>query len=155
MESDLAALIARLEKAKEGSRELDRSVWAWVAEHVWKWPEGQTGVDADGKNNSVVLIPPDLPKGFTYPPKGAVDRYYHVPSDPVTTDLSAAVALCERALPGWHWSIRKKSTNPDFFEGLVTQAAWSYAADRFKVSHDCATLALCLAILRAKAATHE
>ena len=73
----------------------------------------------------------------------------------ITTDLSAAVALCERALPGWHWSIRKKSTNPDFFEGLVTQAAWSYAADRFKASHDCAPLALCLAILRAKASAHD
>ena len=155
MANDLAALMDRLEKATDGSKELDRAVWAWVAEHVWKWPEGQTGADADGKNNSVVLIPPDLPKGFTYPPKGAVDRYYHVPSDPITTNLSAAVALCERVLPGWHWSIRKKSTEPDFFEGMVTQYAWSYAADRFKVSHDSGPIALCIAILRAKAATHD
>ena len=68
----------------------------------------------------------------------------------LTASLEAAVALCERVLPGWHWSIRKKSSNPDFFEGMVTQAAWSYAADRFKASHDSAPLALCLAILTAK-----
>lgn len=136
MASDLAALIARLKEAKEGSRELDCDVYEAVDPNFPK-----------GVATRIEIAPAQ--------PVFATGGYTYAVAPPVTTDLSAAVALCERALPGWHWSIRKKSTNPDFFEGLVTQAAWSYAVDRFKVSHDCATLALCLAILRAKAATHE
>jgi len=68
----------------------------------------------------------------------------------LTPDIFRVVEHLARALPGWHWSIRKKSSNPDFFEGMVTQAAWSYAADRFKASHDSAPLALTLAVLLAK-----
>ena len=139
MASDLAALITRLEKAKEGSWELD----AEIAEHF--------GHKIEWKQANYVMT--------SYPVISwqAPDPYAGMrePCPQFTTNLSAAVALCERALPGWHWSIRKKSTNPDFFEGLVTQAAWSYAADRFKASHDCAPLALCIAILRAKASAHD
>ena len=136
MASDLAALIERLREAKEGSRELD----------------GLIMVSADPEMNTASRHQASLPCGA---PENTIDRdsLWHAPA--YTTDLSAAVALCERALPGWQWSIRKKSTNPDFFEGLVTQAAWSYAADRFKASHDCAPLALCIAILRAKASAHD
>ena len=132
MTSDLAALTARLEKAKEGSRELDAKIDHWL--EGWVHERSTSPLDP-GPDGPPMITLPTVPK--------------------FTTDLSAAVALCERALPGWHWSIRKKSTNPDFFEGLVTQAAWSYAADRFKASHDCAPLALCLAILRAKASAHD
>ena len=122
----MTSLITRLREAKEGSRELDAEIIELLANQAYA---------DDGEQAAYALF--DASSGELEAP-------------PVTTDLSAAVALAERVLPGWHWSIRKKSTEPDFFEGMVTQAAWSYAADRFKVSHDSAPLALCLAILTAK-----
>lgn len=122
-------LITRLREAKEGSRELDCDVFCATAESPF------------------VSYHPDCVMATL----GGFAARVEIKDIPAyTTDLSAAVALAERVLPGWHWSIRKKSTNPDFFEGLVTPAAWSYAADRFKASHDSAALALCLAILTAK-----
>ena len=74
--SDLSALKERVEKATGGDQELDRALHAYVCEHVLRWQWKQTGKDYDGQNDSCILVPPDLPQGFTYPPKGAIHPWY-------------------------------------------------------------------------------
>lgn len=152
-------LITRLREAKEGSRELDARVWCETNDCDFIVDVVAGKVVAKSRTGKPLwhLGRPLMWLGWVDPGEHSLNftplSDMGMPDGPIpayTTDLSAAVALCERVLPGWHWSIRKKSTNPDFFEGLVTQAAWSYAADRFKASHDSAPIALCLAILTAK-----
>jgi len=128
MADPIDALIERLREARKGSRELDCAIFCSTAESPFENYYPNCILASLGGFSARVEIS-EIPK--------------------FTTSLDAATELCERLLVGWHWSIRKKSTDPDFFEGMVTQAAWSYAADRFKASHDCGPIALTLAILMA------
>lgn len=61
-----------------------------------------------------------------------------------TASLDAAVALCERLLPGWHWSVSDRGlarvSNPNANE---------FQDDRFDALGNAPALALCLAIVRA------
>lgn len=51
-----------------------------IAKKFFGYKEGWTGEDCDGKNNSLVLIPPSfVNSGYVYPPKGAIGRLWHVP----------------------------------------------------------------------------
>lgn len=130
---DLSNLIARVRSATGSDRRLDAEISC-----AFYFPDLRPAE------------PDDFSGAYGYTPGNIKVKHGFLMAESFTSSLAAAVALCERVLPGWHWSIRKKSSNPDFFEGMVTQAAWSYAAERFKVSHDSAPIALCLAILTAK-----
>lgn len=100
---EIAELIERLQKAEEGSRELDATLW-WMffrnnAEHTY-WTAA-TGLPQS--------FPPetaygDLPDGLG---KLAVEA--HAPR--VTRSLDAAVALVERKLPGWTISLHINAKN--------------------------------------------
>ena len=97
-----------------------------MAEHVWK-SQRDRPVDADGKNNRPSRIPPGKPMVHTR--QKALSIANHAPSDPITTDPIAAVALVveERALPVALVDPARKSDQPeDFFEPRVGYAgAWS------------------------------
>ncbi len=52
-----------------------------IAKKFYGYREDWTGVDCNGENNSLILVPPgQFNDGYTYPPKGAVSRFYHVPN---------------------------------------------------------------------------
>lgn len=61
--------------------------------------------------------------------------------DRVTSSIDAAVALCERVLPGWHWSASDIGSTVQCREGEMQ----GFASWRRQTA-----IALCIAILRAK-----
>ena len=61
---------------------------------------------------------------------------------PVTTCVTAALALASRALPGWHWGVNSVG------EAHLYETALS--GPRYVTSAPTPALAMCLAILRAK-----
>ena len=114
-------LITRLREAKEGSRELDAAIGRAL-----------TGTNAR--------------KGHWYDLFGKWTPDETVPA--FTTDLSAAVALAERVLPGW--VIRLDIFTEDGVTNACVGALW-----RGDVKHKTPALALCLAILTAKAEPNQ
>ena len=79
-------IISRMREAKEGSRELDSRVFE--------------AVDPNFPKAATMLIEV-APGDFRF----AIGMYSYADAPLYTTDLSAAVALCERVLPGWWWRI--------------------------------------------------
>ncbi len=135
MTSDLAALIARLKDAKEGIRELDCDVYEAVDPNFPK-----------GVATRIEIVPAQ--------PVFATGGYTYAVAPPVTTDISAAVALCERFLPGRYWATEGHWS----IEGGARGYGAQIDAGRFPIIIENAAtpaLALCLAILRAKDAAHD
>lgn len=90
-----AALIAKLESASEGSRELDALIWAnYQPEKVkvtgWNEPYG----DSSGRSQIEFTLPPKRMRCVT----SDSGQYPH--AEPVTTSIDAALALAERVFPG-------------------------------------------------------
>lgn len=129
-----ADLIARLEAAEVGSRELDAAIWAAMQPVRVKvadvWP-----VYGDEERTSI---------RFTLPPKrtetttDSVGPYRH--AEPVTTSLDAALALAERVLGNGPCVLHRNGPNEWGFTYVDDDTA--YAATP--------ALSVCIAILRAK-----
>jgi hypothetical protein len=140
-----AALIQRLEAAGEGSRELDALVnlrFHHDREYLWSL----SGLNAQRPLWKDI----DLDKTvLRCPSEYGLDR-------PVTTSLDAALALAERVLPGWDWSVTTITTS---FGGVKKVNALIVHPDH-PSDKDISTfgeantpaLALCAAILRARSA---
>lgn len=129
-------LIARLEAAESGSRELD----ALIADAFDPIPEQH-----DGFSGRWPFAP-----GSPFCTKTA----------PVTTSLDAALALAGRVLPGWAWSVNgpdrlmmgdKASAYAVLAAPETNGAVEPWAVDRevHEGSGNTGPLALCLAILKA------
>lgn len=86
-----AELLERLRVATEGDRDLDAEV-AVALGHVIKWKTA---------NYTMEQFPAIYWKA-PHPYAGMCE-----PCPAFTTSLDAAVALCERVLPGWHWSLHQ------------------------------------------------
>lgn len=118
-----AALIERLEKAEAGSHELDAAIAkAFGAPAVLTFGHELLGNEYTAPN--------------------------HAPM--VTRSIDAALALAERALPGWGWCMRTDDTGQCFanvFPGSPNVDRIYF--DVYAASHP---LALCVAILKAKVA---
>lgn len=143
-------LISRLREAKEGSSDLNVrvAVWAgalkirakngywsvWEGDHMWACAGRR--IDADDADLFEQAV--DAAKTCL-----SMDRHRY------TTDLSTAVALCERVLPGWEWSIESKGA-----EGLpyayVILPGNRYEEMSLDANAASPALALCLAIFTAK-----
>lgn len=131
MTADLSALIARLEAAEAGSRELDAHVEVAVRaieaaktglarEHWAVWHASSSGIVRDGATQYA--------------------------SAPVTTSLDAARALAERVCGDREWMIVKSN------EDGVTSYHALIGPDSVERAGEALTpaLALCIATLRAK-----
>lgn len=59
----------------------DRDIDAEIAEHLLGWRRARVAADYDGQNASEVLTPDGrLLDNFSYPPRGKIALYYHVPA---------------------------------------------------------------------------
>ncbi|MEN5229028.1 hypothetical protein [Brevundimonas naejangsanensis] len=144
MTADLSALIARLEAAEVGSRELDAAVTVALQLDA-------RGVTVDDHEYLRATVRSDECAPGTYW-RCARSGMSLRTADPVTTSLDAALALADRVLEGWLWTVGTERRGSDIFA----------SADAYDVNGDgdaewfCQTeattpsLALCIAILRAK-----
>lgn len=128
-----AALIERLEKAEAGSRELDALIWCEF-------------------NDAVCYRLTDQERALIYTPRTGKGMRRESNYAPVTTSLDAALALAERAglrpyladatIKGrWRWTL----VNPALLGDLESEP-WTNGVAATPA------LALCIAILKAKAA---
>lgn len=152
MPGDLSELIEKLEKATGPDQQLDRAIQAYVAEHIDRWPWKDIGPDAFGQNASRVLTPPNLPKDFAYPPKGAVHPWYHVPDKAVTESIDAALALVDRLLPSGVMLNIGSTKSARLW--VVTPRGMPPGAGHFEAEARTPALALILALLKAMEAQH-
>ncbi|HRL05081.1 MAG TPA: hypothetical protein PL098_00040 [Brevundimonas diminuta] len=123
-----AELIARLEAAKEGSLELDDSVViaALGGEMMDWWDEAAQQHQIKAGDGSRVNV------------------------TPVTASVDAALALAERVLPGWRWSVQQLGPN---YEASLTLPNGAFLLSPDTEVYTIAktpALALCIAILRAE-----
>lgn len=130
MTADLSALIARLESAEAGSRELDAHVEVAVRaieaaktgltrEHWAIWRASSSGIVGDGATQYA--------------------------SAPVTTSLDAALALADRVLPGVRVMVERDHDGKGW---AMAQSKPEYPREMADASTP--ALALCIATLRAK-----
>ena len=134
MPPDGTSLIARLEAASEGSRELDRAIHLVVFADFIK----ERGMVEDGD-------------GWRDPQYGAI-----APPQDYTTSLDAAITLVPK---GWFWRVGRTSiyagwalvhkTHPDHGEPGRNEFGWSKATGTTPV------LALCIAVLKARSAAEK
>jgi hypothetical protein len=123
-----ADLIARLEAAESGSRELDDAVW---------WPIAKLGPyhrEVDGRRERNIMAP------FGQEDWRPIGPYDLPPA--LTTSLDAITALIGQKLPGYEWSVGWDMEVGKFYgatNGIST--FWGSTAP----------LALCVALLKATA----
>lgn len=131
MTADLSALVARLEAAEVGSRELDEAI--------------SDALCVRKTRHFIAGVPDEL---WLYEFDG------HEPSSAlrVTQSLDAALALAERVLEGWSWEIRIDESGASVQAAPVWWMEGLAAPDEGGVSCEAATpaLALCLAVLKAE-----
>ncbi len=138
MTADLSALIARLEAAEVGSRELDAEICV-LLQYGGPNSEGAVNVRTDSDWEGDLLFE-----------HGDDECCNTIP--PVTTSLDAALALAERVLKGWAWEIRLDESGASVQAAPVWWMEGLAAPDEGGVSCEAAApaLALVIAILRAK-----
>lgn len=123
-------LISRLREAKEGSRELDAAIGRAL-----------TGTSAS--------------EDHWYDLHGKWTTDETVPA--FTADLSAAVALKERVLPKWEWGIDAgwHGDEPSIVAYVGKAVPDGVIGHDWQAQGPNPALALCIAILRAKAVAHD
>ena len=123
MPPDVAALLDRVEKAQEGSRELDSAVHA------------ACGMDINPRPASFEFgrWPEETARG---------ENFYRIA--PVSTSIDAALALVERVLPGSSWAVNGGARN------IPSVTLWDMNLVEY-VDNDAATppLAIVKSLLRA------
>lgn len=127
-----AELIARLEAAEVGSRELDAEIWAASVGYVL--------VSFDGAGWLYKMHPNDMQRH---------ERTGYIP--PYTTSLDAALVLAERVLPPeTMWELNRKCIidGKKFYLCEFDVPEWGPRVDTYGCARTPA-LALCIAILRA------
>ncbi|QTC87920.1 hypothetical protein [Brevundimonas pondensis] len=131
MTADLSALIARLEAAEVGSRELGHDVLLSLG-----WHRDQIG------NFYGPLYQWSSPDRSPHFISGDEDK---LPNPAISLD--AALALAERVLPGFTWRVQRHTS------GMFDAALWADPDDNY-VGYGrtpSPALSLCIAILKAKA----
>lgn len=95
-----ANLLSRLQGLTAPDREVDALIWAHLAGVKYV---GHYQAYSSFGNNPLTQVE------FRVPPKRkpivTSDRGQYQHATPVTASLDAAVALCERVLPGWQWAV--------------------------------------------------
>lgn len=120
-------LIAKLEDAEIGSRELDAEI-------------------------CLLLVPTEAQPNGCWSYRPSKDRMVDsVHPRPVTTSLDAALALAERKVPGMRWAVGYDGDCPCFAQMQNPIRSSEHFAHPFRLTEigNTPALALCLAILRA------
>ena len=141
-----ADLIARLEK-EGGSRELDAEVFAATsADHTtyWSLKRYQTGHEKFLRGCKM--------DGLAIGPTGC-GTIGSVSAPNLTTSLDAAIALCERVLPGWSIEL-EYAPNAGVAKVELFEPVAIHPNDSEGYAHHPAT-ALCIAILEALRALED
>lgn len=131
--TDFTALIEKLEKAEEGSRELNAEIF-WLIDN-----DNAQRVYWNAAFGMPRKIVGPMPKGL-----GRLAVECHAPA--YTTSLDAALTLVPE---GWVWSVHKYSGAPPACEGDVARDMHSLTTNA--AGHTPA-LALCIAALKARSA---
>ncbi len=140
MTDDVEGLISRIEKATEGSRELDRELWELATGHPVKWA-------------SADVFEPETVVTMEKYGAGAVGNPTYT-LDPFTSSIDAALALTERLLPGSWWLMAKGRVRAG--EPLYALQLFSEGHNPFtslpiaEAEHETLCCAILLATLRAK-----
>ncbi|PQA71600.1 hypothetical protein [Brucella oryzae] len=125
-------LITRLSKLDAPDREVDAEIMSLFyvrgKRHIGAYMENDFGIDEPV--DSDVWIDPKT------------DRWVSTSAHCFTASVEAAIALAERELPGWHWQVDKC--------GAVLRSGHAL----FSTDHSTPAIALCIALLRAKEASH-
>lgn len=136
MTADLSAIIARLEAAEVGDQDLSLEVNLALE-----------GGEPVGRTANYVMEPY---WAIRRPNPAYVGGFENGPNYPVSTSLDAALALVERVLSGWRWSVQQLGPN---YEASLTipNGTFLLSSDTevYAISKNPA-LALCTAILKAK-----
>lgn len=135
-------LIARLEAADVGSRELDALIWMELVEcdrapfRYWSLVTEDTGCGTP------------VPGSLYYAPHCA--QVFVTPD--VTTSIDAALALAERVLPAKRYLGLQQNRGGTKNRAWTAFIEWAEDGENFEISPAAATpaLALCAAVLRAK-----
>ncbi len=136
MTADLSALIARLEAAEVGSRELDAEIAL-----------------ATAQDGAVSIVDPEVAGIFSPRPGWLLDANgSSISASPFTTSLDAALALAERVLGGWAWQVDRWGAMSRITLNECDNDGWHRSTHRrIEVAIERPpALALCIAILRAK-----
>lgn len=156
MTSDLAS---RLREAKEGSRELDARVWCEAndCDFIIDTVAGKAVAKSRADKPLWHLGKPFMWLGWVDPGEHSLNftplSDMEMPNGPIpefTTDLSAAVALCERALGDWTIARISQDDNKRWWVELREGFLTSYRRVVITGPKDDAAYALTLAILTAK-----
>lgn len=144
MSEQKESLIERLEKASDGKdADLARCVWE-AATGECTHRETRKWIIEDGN---------DYESGFTCIKCGAED-YGVPPYAKLLTSLDAALALCERVLPGWRWGVHCHPSIAGQFRVALTKPS-PLRPIPIIADHCAPALAFCLAILRARASLSQ
>lgn len=140
--TDLQDLLGRVEAATGADRELDRAIW-WPVSCL---PSGLYMEGDDGARYADVCV------GLSDTPDWRhLGLYDDAPF--YTASLDAALALCERVLPGWTWDIGSECR----FDGVMIYTAIVWSADCKRDSGEqtakTPALALLAAMLKAMVAS--
>jgi hypothetical protein len=135
--ADMQELIARLEDAEAGSRELDAAIFRYFGEPVPTEFAGR-GIKLEWQDDGTAVMP-----------IGDMHVRYSPPS--YSTSLDAALALAERVLPSWRvFGIsdeRDSQVNSGWAAGICELRGPGIQHARTWTP----ALAICIAILKAKA----
>lgn len=133
---DVAGLIARLESAEKGSQTHNGDV------HRALFPDDLLMTDAGGVGPNARPVVRQPLRDLPHLTGDVVADCMGVPA--YTTSLDAALALCERVLPGWDWLISQGVGEP-----ATACMSPSGIVHGVEVTAATPALALCIAVLKA------
>lgn len=134
-------LLARLEAAEAGSRELDARLF-------WHFDRNAA---TRAFNNAATGRPRELPDEFDLLPLGLGRMGVVFAAPAYTASIDAAKALIERVLPGWVWQINLDRDETRVEGAPIWWPHYENAVENGGVTTDAPTpaLAMCIALIRA------
>jgi hypothetical protein len=124
--ADLNELLERVEKAMGPDRELDGEIAAALrdGDKLPDWAKNWAGEWRPTIQGSVVLM------------QNSGEPGPHFSSSKYTASIDAALALVERKLPGWHWSVSNPFISPPTYHACVANPEDNGAIEPWNIEHE-------------------